>query len=129
MFSDREDAGRKLAACLLAFKEEKPCTLALPRGGVPVVFEIAKALDAVLVRKIGAPSEPELALGAIVGGKHPKLELGLKSYVAENSAEELKEIERRRLTISAPGLGRGSRLRMRGAARRGTVMSSIGDRR
>jgi predicted phosphoribosyltransferase len=63
---------------------------------------------------LGINSQPKLALGAIVVGKHPELvlndslveELGLKSYVAENSPEKLKEIERRRLTISAPGLGR-----------------------
>lgn len=108
MFSDREDAGRQLAARLLPFKDQNPCILALPRGGVPVGFEIAKALNApldlVLVRKIGAPFQPELAIGAIVDGQNPELvlndaiikSLGLKSYVAEESAKQLKEIERRR---------------------------------
>ena len=64
-FIDRHDAGRRLAHRLLALKEENPVVLALPRGGVPVAFEIARALaapvDLVLVRKIGAPIEAELA--------------------------------------------------------------------
>lgn len=108
MFADREDAGRQLAARLAKFKEEKPCILALPRGGVPVAFEIAKALNApmdlVLVRKIGAPFQPELAIGAVVDGESPELVvnedltegLDLQAYIAEQKAKELQEIERRR---------------------------------
>src|SRR5712675_790557 len=71
-FRDRVDAGRQLAAALLHLKESKPIVLALPRGGVPVAFEVADALnaplDVVLVRKIGAPGQPELGLGAVVDG-------------------------------------------------------------
>ncbi|GGC46787.1 phosphoribosyltransferase [Chelatococcus reniformis] len=83
--------------------------LALPRGGVPVAFEAARALDAeldvLLVRKIGAPGQPELALGAIVGGAEPVLVLNddlvraiapPPGYIAAAEARALAEIERRR---------------------------------
>ena len=74
-FLDRADAGRHLAKALSDHKREKPIILALPRGGVPVAAEIARALDApldlVLVRKIGVPYQPELAMGAVVDGPNP----------------------------------------------------------
>ena len=70
VFRDRTDAGRKLAAALLSYRNQHPIILALPRGGVPVAAEVAKVLraplDIVLVRKIGAPVAPELAVGAVV---------------------------------------------------------------
>jgi predicted phosphoribosyltransferase len=79
MFTDRADAGRKLGAKLLRFKDQSPCVLALPRGGVPVVLEVALMLDApldlIIVRKLGAPWQPELAIGAIVDGTPPQLVL------------------------------------------------------
>ena len=69
MFADRHDAGRRLADRLIGFKNQNPVVLALPRGGVAVGVEIAIALkaplDLVLVRKIGVPWQPELALGAV----------------------------------------------------------------
>ena len=72
-FIDRVDAGRQLAKALAQYKDQKPVVLALPRGGVPVAAEIATALDApldlVLVRKIGVPFQPELAMGAVVDGE------------------------------------------------------------
>src|SRR4029077_7026970 len=78
-FRDRVDAGRKLARALLHLKEPRPVVLALPRGGVPVAFEVANALEApldvVLVRKIGAPGQPELGLGAVVEGATPQMVL------------------------------------------------------
>ena len=71
-FADREAAGRQLATKLAHLKDRQPVVLALPRGGVAVGFEIARALDApldiVLVRKIGVPWQPELALGAVTDG-------------------------------------------------------------
>ncbi len=74
-FKDRSDAGRKLAKALAAYKNQHPVILALPRGGVPVAAEVATALhaplDLVLVRKIGLPIQPELAMGAVVDGGAP----------------------------------------------------------
>jgi hypothetical protein len=73
-FIDRTDAGRQLAKALARYKNQRPVVLALPRGGVPVAAEVATALDApldlILVRKIGVPSQPELAMGAVVDGGH-----------------------------------------------------------
>jgi len=67
LFRDRRDAGRQLAAALASYRDSHPVVLALPRGGVPVGFEVAKALgaplDVLLVRKIGAPGQEELGLG------------------------------------------------------------------
>src|SRR5258708_36988995 len=72
-FRDRADAGRLLGAKLAVRDISKDSiVLGLPRGGVPVAFEVARALelplDALLVRKLGAPRQPELALGAIAPG-------------------------------------------------------------
>ena len=109
MFANRRSAGRQLAARLQQLREEKPVVLALPRGGVPVGFEIAEGLDApldiVLVRKIGVPWQPELALGAVVDGADPQVivndtlasELAIdQNYITSETARQLKEIERRR---------------------------------
>lgn len=73
LFADRREAGRLLAARLSAYAaREDVVVLALPRGGVPVGHEVAAALgaplDVFLVRKLGAPGQPELAMGAIAGG-------------------------------------------------------------
>ena len=71
-FVDRHDAGRRLAAVLERFRAEDPVVIAIPRGGVPVAAEIARALEApldvIMVRKIGAPWQPEYALGAVAEG-------------------------------------------------------------
>jgi predicted phosphoribosyltransferase/predicted alpha/beta-hydrolase family hydrolase len=68
-FADRRDAGRRLAALLGGVRDEHPVVVAMPRGGVPVGAEVARALDApldiVVVRKIGAPQNPEYGIGAI----------------------------------------------------------------
>ncbi|MFZ0729581.1 MAG: phosphoribosyltransferase family protein [Methylovirgula sp.] len=75
MFRNRADAGRRLARALIGTKDQHPIVLALPRGGVPVAAEVARALDApldlILVRKIGVPFHPELAMGAVVDGSAP----------------------------------------------------------
>jgi putative phosphoribosyl transferase len=69
VFLDRRDAGRRLATALAPLARERPVVVALPRGGVPVAFEIARALGAPLdilaVRKLGAPANPEFAVGAL----------------------------------------------------------------
>ena len=74
-FKDRSDAGRKLATALTSYKDRQPVVLALPRGGVPVAAEICAVLNApldlILVRKIGVPIQPELAMGAVVDGGQP----------------------------------------------------------
>jgi putative phosphoribosyl transferase len=72
VFADREDAGRRLAARLGHLRGEPAVILGLPRGGVPVAFQVAQALgaplDVVMVRKLGVPSQPELAMGAVGEG-------------------------------------------------------------
>ncbi len=109
VFTNRTEAGRQLAAALLRFKDEHPVVLALPRGGVPVAFEVAKALgaplDVALVRKIGAPGHAELGLGAVVDGKHPQMILNEEvvrlvrpkpGYLEAEKARQIQELERRR---------------------------------
>jgi putative phosphoribosyl transferase len=108
-FEGRGDAGRWLADKLAHLKDAQPVVLALPRGGVAVGFEISRALDApldiVLVRKIGVPWQPELALGAVTDGAHPEtfidrdLATSLdipEDYIREETARQIEEIERRR---------------------------------
>ena len=77
MFADRLEAGRLLGEQLAAMALVRPLVLALPRGGVPVGAEIARILraplDVALVRKIGAPDEPELAVGAVAEGRSPEI--------------------------------------------------------
>src|SRR5438105_4199701 len=109
LFEDRRDAGRQLAAALAHYESSRPVVLALPRGGVPVGFEVAKALaaplDVLLVRKIGAPGHEELGLGAIVDGQDPQVVLNEEvvravmpppGYIEAEKARQLAEIERRR---------------------------------
>lgn len=77
MFRDRPHAGQRLAVELLKYRGSDPVVLALPRGGVPVGYEIARSLSAPLevigVRKIGSPHQPELGVGAIVDGQEPQV--------------------------------------------------------
>jgi len=72
IFHDRRDAGRQLAERLEPLADERPVVIALPRGGVPVAFEVARALgaplDVLVVRKVGAPGNPELGIGAVAEG-------------------------------------------------------------
>jgi len=108
-FADRREAGRLLAEKLRAYKDRRPVVLALPRGGVPVGYEIARALgaplDIALVRKLGAPGQPELAIGAIALGEKPEIVtdqqliagLGVSPAVlAAIEQRELQELARRR---------------------------------
>ncbi len=108
-FADRTEAGRRLAAALTEYRGRQPVVLALPRGGVPVGAVIADALaaplDLVLVRKVGVPYQPELAMGAVVDGGTPIVvrnedvlgEIGISPAEFDAACQrEMKEIERRR---------------------------------
>lgn len=109
IFADRSDAGCRLAEKLTRFRDALPVVLALPRGGVPVGYEIADRLfaplDLVLVRKIGMPGNPEFGIGAVVDGHTPVAlvnedlvrRVGVAdAYVNQAVRAELEEIERRR---------------------------------
>jgi putative phosphoribosyl transferase len=106
ILKDRQDAGRRLAERLLKFRSQSPVTLAIPRGGVVVAAEIARRLDTPLdilvVRKIGAPANPEYGLGAVAEGgvrllDEPRIhEAGYSDARLEPVIkEELEEVERR----------------------------------
>jgi putative phosphoribosyl transferase len=106
-FRDRHDAGRRLAAYLGAYQGRPDVlVLAIPRGGVPVAYEVARALrarlDVILVRKLGLPAQPELAMGAIASGGVRVLNqevvgsLQIPDSVIESvAARERAELERR----------------------------------
>jgi len=108
-FIDRRDAGQHLAAELQGRSFSDPIVLALPRGGVPVGYEVAQALHApleiLLVRKLGAPGHEEFGIGAVVDGAHPQLVLHTEAiallgvspeYIDQERDRQLAEIERRR---------------------------------
>lgn len=107
VFDDRQDAGRRLAARLVEHKLKNPIVLGLPRGGVPVAAEVAAGLaaplDIVVVRKLGVPWQPELAIGAIASGGVRVLNDTMLSGIPELNdavidgiaATELDELERR----------------------------------
>src|SRR2546426_6441960 len=107
LFQDRRDAGRQLAEKLADYGHRPDVlVLALPRGGVPVGFEVAKALgaplDVFVVRKLGVPGHRELAMGAVASGGVLVLDenlirsLGIgKAEIEETVAAELRELERR----------------------------------
>ena len=109
LFKSRGDAGRKLAIEVARHAFKNPVVLALPRGGVPVAVEVARRLNApldlVLVRKLGCPGQPELAVGAVVDGDTPEVvineaimrETGTSNdYIDEAVERELGVIEKRR---------------------------------
>ena len=108
-FHDRAEAGRRLAKALTRYKDSEAVVLALPRGGAPVAAVIATALhaplDLVLVRKIGVPFQPELAMGAIADGGKTIIVRNEDVIAATGVSEaefnvvcdrESREIERRR---------------------------------
>jgi predicted phosphoribosyltransferase len=109
LFVDRADAGRLLASALMPLKSADPVVLALPRGGVAVAAEVARALSAplepMLVRKLGLPSNPELAMGALADGPEPvtvrnedviQLAGVSEQVIARVRDRELAELARRR---------------------------------
>lgn len=108
-FADRVEAGRKLAGALLKYKDQHPVVLGIPRGGVPVAVEVARSLDAevdvIIVRKLGAPGQQELGIGAVVDGDHPEAVMNQeimsqldvsREYLDREIKVQLKEINRRR---------------------------------
>lgn len=108
-FADRAAAGHQLGERLAALSLDAPMIFALPRGGVPVAAEVARTLDApldvILVRKIGAPGNPELALGAVVENAHQQVVINEEvrrmsgaddAYLARAQAEQIIELERRK---------------------------------
>lgn len=110
MFSNRVAAGRMLAGALSSYKGKDVVVLAIPRGGLPVAREVADALEApfdiVVVRKLGAPGQPELGIGAVVDGDHPRAifnqgvieSLGVgDEYINREIERQLKEIKRREM--------------------------------
>lgn len=113
VFADRREAGIELARMLARRRMSVPAiVLGLPRGGVPVAFEVAKALhaplDVMIVRKIGMPGQPELAIGAIASGNiivrdpHTSIlieKLGI--HFEELAARERTELDRRERTYRA----------------------------
>jgi len=109
LFADRVQAGRALAREIAKLGLPAPIVLALPRGGVPVAAEIARELgaplDLLLVRKIGVPWQPELAVAAVVDGPDQELVIdedtraatGVgRGYIEAKAKEQIQEIERRR---------------------------------
>jgi predicted phosphoribosyltransferase/pimeloyl-ACP methyl ester carboxylesterase len=105
-FVDRQDAGRRLAEALRPFAAERPVVVALPRGGVPVALEIARSLrvpmDFLAVRKLGAPGNPELGVGAISEDGGNLLDEGMarrlgmtRELLADTVERESLELRRR----------------------------------
>lgn len=105
-FTDRRGAGRQLAERLDAYRDTDALVLALPRGGVPVGFEVAQRLgldlDVLVVRKVGAPSQPEFGIGAVApGGVTVRFDKAIQSLdlpdatVASAAEEARGEMERR----------------------------------
>ncbi|WAT18739.1 phosphoribosyltransferase [Aurantiacibacter sp. MUD11] len=114
-FEHRRSAGRELAEAVAALGLDDPLILALPRGGVPVAYEVAKRLEApldiILVRKLGAPGHEEYGIGALVDGASPQVVIdeqiarivgATPEYIEQEKTRQLEEIERRR-ALYRPG--------------------------
>ena len=108
VYLTREQAGKMLARRLMPYASHNVVVLGVPRGGLPVAKEVADALgaalDVVVVRKLGAPGQPELGIGAVVDGDHPRAifnqdiieHLGVsEEYIDAEIARQLKEVNRR----------------------------------
>ncbi len=111
LFADRRAAGQLLARAVLALGLTDPVVLALPRGGVPPGFEVARTLkaplDILLVRKIGAPGHQEYGIGAMVDGASPQVVIDAaaarmvgadQAYIDHEISRQRAEIDRRRAT-------------------------------
>jgi len=99
VFDDRAEAGRRLAAALVGRVRPEALVLGVPRGGVVVAAEVARALkldlDVIVVRKIGAPGNPEYAVGAVdedghvIGGRDPRVSEEYLEQAARTGREEI----------------------------------------
>lgn len=140
LFKDRNEAGKLLATKLLSYKSDRTVVLALPRGGVPVAFEVAQALraplDTVVVRKIGMPGDPEFGIGAIAPGDTLFLDdtaasLGIEeNELADVIAREKKELARRIKAYESGSYSKGVEPRTiilvdDGVATGGTALAAI----
>lgn len=118
-FRNRVEAGRLLADRLTAYRDQKPIVLGLPRGGVPVAYQVARALNAPLdvwvVRKIGVPWHPEVGVGAVAEGGLVYLnrdimsnlqlsEEALSDTIREQQAEVAERVKRFRGNHPRPAL-------------------------
>jgi putative phosphoribosyl transferase len=114
VFRDRREAGRLLAPLLAPFRDRRPVLVALPRGGVPVAAEVARALGVPLgvlaVRKLGAPAQPEYAIGAIAEDGTAVIDRGTARHLRIADEEigrvldrELRELRRRTDLFRAAG--------------------------
>jgi putative phosphoribosyl transferase len=114
MYRDRHDAGRRLAGRLEAYRAEGPVVLGLPRGGIVVAYEVARALgaplDVLVARKLAVPGRPEVGIGVVVDGDHPEAvvderlasALGIsRDYLREEIARQLEEVRRREALLRA----------------------------
>lgn len=116
LYKDRRDAGRRLASKLILYKDrENVLVLALPRGGVITGYELARllncSLDVLIIRKIGFPGQPELAIGAVSETGAVALNEGIISsyrvpedYIEKEISRQQKEIERR-VSLYRGGIG------------------------
>jgi putative phosphoribosyl transferase len=110
MFQNRDDAARKLATALSAYRDKNPLILAIPRGAVPMARTLAGLLggefDVVLVRKLRAPDEPEVAIGSVDEGGWSYIapyaaQIGAdQDYIAEEKHRQLETIRSRRVRYS-----------------------------
>ena len=114
VFTDRAVAGQMLARRLMSYAHANVLVLGIPRGGVPVAKEVADALgaplDVIVVRKLGAPGQPELSIGAVVDGDHPRAifnqdlieHLGVSDeYIEAEITRQLREVNRRETSYRA----------------------------
>ena len=142
LFANRHDAGEQLGEAVRALDLADPVVLALPRGGVLIGFDVAKALaaplDILLVRKIGAPGHEEYGIGAMVDGASPQIVIDEaaarmvgadQAYIDRVVAEQLDEIERRRAAYRTgppiPLAGRTVVVADDGIATGGTVRAAL----